>query len=127
MAAIRAKEGISQTSAAKMLGIGERSYKNYETESRDLPLAVAIRICERFEVELNWLVFGQESIANAQAVELVGKTIAAVVSEAERRGVKLSPSRAKKFAKHAYTNSIARNSDPADEISVIFDLLSESD
>ena len=126
MAAIRARKKISQSRAAAMLEIGDRSYKNYETESRDLPLAVAIRLCERFEIELNWLVFGEASPDNPAARAIIGDTVAALMEEMKARSATLSPARAKRIAEHAYANSLTKQTTPAAEISAIFDLLEET-
>ena len=63
MAAARAKKQASQVKAAAMLEISDKSYKNYEAEKRELPLAVAVGFCEAFDVELEWLVYGTQANA----------------------------------------------------------------
>jgi DNA-binding XRE family transcriptional regulator len=72
---------ISQARAAAILEIAERSYKNYESEIRELPLSVARRFCERFEQDLLWLIEGQRKTAAERDIDLVGDTIEAVVAD----------------------------------------------
>ena len=85
MAAARAKKQASQVKAAAMLEISDKSYKNYEAEKRELPLAVAVGFCEAFEVELEWLVYGTQANAGEKTIAVVSETIEALVSEAQAR------------------------------------------
>lgn len=122
MAAIRAKERISQVSAAAMLGVGERSYKLYETEARELPLAVAMRICERFDVDLKWLVYGNDAVG-PKWLELLKETFDAVADEADRRGRKLVRGPAGEIGKFVFEECQKNGSSPDDEAKRIFDII----
>jgi transcriptional regulator with XRE-family HTH domain len=46
---------LSQTRFAKELGISKSRLSNYETGHRMLDLAVALAICEKYKVTLDWL------------------------------------------------------------------------
>jgi DNA-binding XRE family transcriptional regulator len=125
MASVRNQFGLSQARAAAILEIAERSYKNYETEIRELPMSVARRLCERFEQDLIWLIEGERVTADEKNVDLVGNTIEAVVAEAKARGVKLTPLKAKKIGRFVYANCFQKKTDPKAEVASVFDLLSE--
>lgn len=56
---LREERHISQGKMAVMLGVGLSSLKNYEAGVRVLPLAVATRFCERFDVPIEYLTQDQ--------------------------------------------------------------------
>ncbi|WP_157132683.1 helix-turn-helix domain-containing protein [Novosphingobium nitrogenifigens] len=125
MASVRREFNLSQARAAAILEIAERSYKNYESEIRELPLSVARRFCERFEQDLLWLIEGQRQTAAERDIDLVGDTIEAVVAESKVRGIRLTPAKARKIGRFVYANCFQKGTSPQDEVSTVFDLLSE--
>jgi DNA-binding XRE family transcriptional regulator len=127
MAAIRARERISQINAAAMLGVGERSYKLYETEARELPLAVAMRICERFDVDLKWLVYGDHANADPNTLALIKDAFDEVVDEANRRGKKLTRGMAGEIGKFVCEQCLKNRTIPNQEVGRVFDLIGGSE
>lgn len=57
---VRQLFGLSQNDMAASLGIGLRSYNNYEVGMRDLPLRLAIDVIQRHDLEAEWFLFGDE-------------------------------------------------------------------
>ena len=55
---LRASKEESQTTAAKFLGVSDRSYKHYELERRVLPLSLAKRLADRHRISIQWLTTG---------------------------------------------------------------------
>lgn len=55
---VRRRTGLSQSDFAKSLDVIPRSYRNYETAVRDVPLALAISVHRTFDVDLNWFLLG---------------------------------------------------------------------
>jgi transcriptional regulator with XRE-family HTH domain len=55
---IRKPTGSTQAAFAEAFGISDRAYKNYELDIREIPLGLAIAICERHDVSLSWLATG---------------------------------------------------------------------
>jgi DNA-binding XRE family transcriptional regulator len=123
LAAARAKMQASQVKAAARLEISEASYKNYETEKRDLPLAVAVEFCEAFDVDLGWLVYGTQPNAWEKATVTVSETIEALFSEAQKRKLTLSPSRAAKIGAYIHRTCAQNGTSPATEAGPIFDMI----
>ncbi len=122
MAAARAKKQASQIKAAAMLEIADKSYKNYEAEKRELPLAVAVDFCEAFEVQLEWLIYGHQADRADRAAGLVAETVEAVFAEAQQRGLTLSPARAGRVAGYIYGNCTQKGTSPKIEAGPIFDM-----
>jgi transcriptional regulator with XRE-family HTH domain len=56
--AVRTAHRVSQAKFAAQLEISNAAYKNYETGRRDLPLVVAKRLCDLYQLSLDWLVRG---------------------------------------------------------------------
>jgi transcriptional regulator with XRE-family HTH domain len=49
---------MSQAAFGAELGLSDRAYKNYELGIRDLPLAVALGISEKYDANIAWLLTG---------------------------------------------------------------------
>ena len=52
----RNRKNVTQKSVAQFLGIGERSYQNYEYGEREPSLATVIKLADYFNVSLDYLV-----------------------------------------------------------------------
>ncbi|QSR19000.1 helix-turn-helix domain-containing protein [Novosphingobium sp. KA1] len=125
MASVRRELKLSQARAAAILEIAERSYKNYETEIRELPLSVALRFCEHFNQDLIWLIEGERRAASEKDIDLVGDTIEAVFAESKNREIDLTSPKAGKIGRFVYNNCFQKGTEPKDEVALIFDLLIE--
>ncbi len=123
MAMTRNQRNVSQARAAAMLEIADKTYKNYEHEKRDLPLEIAAKFCDRFEVALEWLVFGQTADSHDAAVALVTDTVEIVFSENQSRRCNLSPAKAAQIGGFIASNSIKKGTKPIDEAGPVFDLI----
>lgn len=58
---VRTALGVTQADFSEAAGIGRTAYNQYETGTRLLTLAAAMRICERYGVTLDWLYRGDPS------------------------------------------------------------------
>ena len=125
MAACRAKKQASQVKAAAMLEISDKAYKNYEGEKREIPLSTAAAFCDAFEVDLEWLVFGQGSQSNEKTVAIFSETIEALISEAQQRKLALSPNRAAKIGSYIFRNCVQNGTSPESEVGPIFDMFDD--
>jgi len=74
MLSIRSQLGYAQSKVAAILGIADKSYKNYEPEKRELPLSIAVKFCEEFNKNLIWLVYGNSLPDNEQSARLARET-----------------------------------------------------
>jgi transcriptional regulator with XRE-family HTH domain len=55
---IRKENGLSQSKMGDYLSISWRSFQNYETGLRTMPVDAALTFCEKFGIELQWLADG---------------------------------------------------------------------
>ena len=54
MLSVRSQLGYPQSKVAAILGIADKSYKNYELgKDVSLPLSIAVKFCEEFDQEPN--------------------------------------------------------------------------
>lgn len=123
MATTRNQQNISQARAAAMLEIADKTYKNYEHEKRDLPLPIAVKFCDRFDVSLEWLVYGQTSVPHDKTVVLVKETLEAIFREAQSRKSNLSPAKAAQIGGFIFANCVQKGSKPCEESGPVFDLI----
>ncbi len=52
---LREDNDLSQTQLAKILNITQQAYSNYETEKRELPYEVMIKISQFYNVSLDYI------------------------------------------------------------------------
>jgi len=60
LSAVRETSGLSQTDFAQRLGISLRAYQTYERAERELPMPVAIRLYQEFQINPLWLTLGEQ-------------------------------------------------------------------
>ena len=125
MAAARNERHFSQVKAAARLEISDKAYKNYETEKREMPLSVAVKFCEAFDVQLDWLVRGSRSMTTDKFTELAEQTIEAIFTEERERRLALTPSRAAKIGSYILRNCSEKGTTARDEVGPIFDMLED--
>ena len=53
---LREERGFSQRELAELLNMAQPQYFRYETGQRELPLSVAIRLCEIYGVSVDYLL-----------------------------------------------------------------------
>lgn len=121
LAAARAKKQASQVKAAAMVEISDKTYKNYEADKREIPLSTAVAFCEAFEVELDWLVFGDQENAHEKTAALVSEIIEALNAAAQDRNLALSPIRAGKLGGLIFRNCADKGTSPKVEAGLILD------
>ena len=52
---LRREQGLSQEALAGAIGISYSAYRRYESGERDMPLTVAVRLADLFQVSLDEL------------------------------------------------------------------------
>jgi DNA-binding XRE family transcriptional regulator len=120
---VRSRLGYPQSKIAAALGIADRSYKNYETGKRELPLSTAVAICNKFNVDLNWLVFGEVSLSRADASKLFEVCVSTVLNEAGARNISLSTPKIAKMCAYLASQCLAKGTEPKDEIGAVMELI----
>ena len=71
---VRQASGLSQTEFARRAGLGTSAWNNYETARKRISLDAAIRICETYQLTLDYIYLGDASnipYKLAQAIESI--------------------------------------------------------
>lgn len=77
IAAVRIQQKLTQAETAKTLGVSHRSYQHYEKGTKACPTPTLAKLSQNFNVDLNWLVHGIESVSTADdASDLTGFKVA---------------------------------------------------
>lgn len=58
---LRQDRDITQTQIAAYLGIDQRTYSNYETGKREIPVHLLVKLAKYYGVSLDYLVESAES------------------------------------------------------------------
>lgn len=62
---VRQTCGMTQAVFAKACGVSPRAYSSYELGERDIPITLALKLCQEFKTNGHWLLTGE----GAQTVE----------------------------------------------------------
>jgi DNA-binding XRE family transcriptional regulator len=120
---MRSRLGYPQSKVAAVLGIADRSYKNYETEKRELPLAIAVAFCESFNINLQWLITGEESLNVADANRLYDDCVLTVLDELENRKLTIPHAKIAKICAYLARQCFEKNTEPKSEIDAVLELI----
>lgn len=86
---IRKNKEKTQPVMAAVIDVSDRTYKYYEQEKRELPASAALKICEAFEVNLEWLLTGRGQMQRSDAPEFAQACSLAVLEEHHSRELNL--------------------------------------
>lgn len=78
LSSIRKATKLSQAAFGAELGLSDRAYKNYELGIRELPLATALSISEKFEVNIAWLLTGDGAPSAPEERDAIKAAVIAV-------------------------------------------------
>ena len=53
---VRQRAGLTQTEFAQIIGTTKNQLSKYETNTQDTPTKVIISVCEKFNIDANWLM-----------------------------------------------------------------------
>lgn len=120
MLSIRSQLGYAQSKVAAILGIADKSYKNYEPEKRELPLSIAVKFCEEFNKNLIWLVYGNSLPDNEQPARLARETAQAVFEPADANDKSFSSAEIQKFTQYIFEQSLSKGTSPQSEAKLFF-------
>ena len=120
MLSVRSQLGYPQSKVAAILGIADKSYKNYELEKRELPLSIAVKFCEEFDKNLIWLVYGNSVPDTAQSALLAGETAQAVFEHADANDKSFSSAEIQKFSRYIFEQSLSKGTSPQSEAKLFF-------
>lgn len=73
---VRKKLNVNQIPFAKMLGVSQSAYANYERGIREVPVALLTKICQDYKISPNWLILGEGDMSVPNIHALVEKASA---------------------------------------------------
>lgn len=120
MLSVRSQLGYPQSKVAAILGIADKSYKNYELEKRELPLSIAVKFCEEFDKNLMWLVYGSSVPDSEQSARLAGEAAQAVFEHADANDKSLTSAEIQKFTRYIFEQSLSKGTSPQSEAKLFF-------
>ncbi|PTQ72749.1 helix-turn-helix domain-containing protein [Celeribacter persicus] len=125
----REKTGYSQGKFAAMLELSDRAYKNYELGKREPPLAVAALFSSKFNVDLRWLVFGEEpQPQDIELIELAAQTSDATYAISANSGQPpLGEKTYGKFFRYVLKQCFSKGSSPSEEAKAVYELMRGED
>lgn len=62
LAICRSEIGVSQAAMAEAIGVSHRAYHSYEKGKRGVPVEALIKMQDKYEVDVAWLLLGMKSI-----------------------------------------------------------------
>ena len=62
LAICRSEIGVSQAAMAEAVGVSHRAYHSYEKGKRGIPVEALVKMQDRYEVDVAWLLLGTKSI-----------------------------------------------------------------
>lgn len=120
MLSVRTKLSYPQSKMAAILNIADKSYKNYELEKTELPLSVAVKFCDEFEVDLMWLIYGSNQLSTNLSAKLAGDTVKALLELIDKEVLAVTPEKFGKYAEYIFNQSVAKGTSPIDEAKQFF-------
>jgi len=91
LSAIRKATGLSQAAFGAEFGLSDRAYKNYELGIRELPLAVALGIADKYDVNIAWLLTGEGARTGPEMRDALKAAVIAVREHFIEEGQTPSP------------------------------------
>jgi len=82
---IRKTINLSQEDISTQLGISYRAYTSYERGDRKIPIEVLEILCDKFNVNLNWLICNKGNMFNTKPFEQVEKELEQKVVEVMKK------------------------------------------
>lgn len=90
---VRDRLGHSHTEMAALLGVHFKTYSNYESGERDLPLEVILKLVSEVGVSPSWLLTGKGAQQPEDLRESVMRSASSLRKAVKSLGVKLSDSK----------------------------------
>lgn len=89
LAEVRRKTPLNQIEFAQLFGVSQSAYKNYERDATEPPVHLLADICEKYDVNLNWLATGIGAQDAVNLKELSRRALIAVENHLNAKEVRL--------------------------------------
>lgn len=90
LAEVRRKAALNQIEFALHFGVSQSAYKNYERDATEPPVHLLADICEKYDVNLNWLATGVGAQDAVNLKELSRRALIAVENHLNAKEVELA-------------------------------------
>ncbi|WP_218048945.1 helix-turn-helix domain-containing protein [Curvivirga aplysinae] len=85
----RKKTGLNQTMFAEKLGLKLTAYKNYEKDTRKIPVPVLIALVDVYGTDIHWLLTGEKWLEREKNVESLRAVVQGVLLFLEKHDLEL--------------------------------------
>ncbi|MBY6115974.1 helix-turn-helix transcriptional regulator [Mameliella alba] len=120
MRAAREAAGHSQAKCAALIDVSERSYKSYELGKREPPLGRVVDFCKCLNVDLRWLILGEETFDNQSLVCLTERISSELFQHSEY--TKMSPNKFGRLVRYVLEQCMAKGSQPDLEVKEVISI-----
>lgn len=97
---VRKSLGLNQIPFAEKLGVSQSAYKNYEREATDLPINVAIKLCQEYRVSAEWLLLGRAGMNEQMSDEIIEKAVITTRKFLKDNGFEIAPEKEAKIVRY---------------------------
>ena len=89
LAICRSEIGVSQAAMAEAIGVSHRAYHSYEKGKRGVPVEALIKMRDKYEVDVAWLLLGTKSIRVGHDFEALKRIEAALDQHLNEETIKI--------------------------------------
>lgn len=100
LAHVRKSLGMNQIPFAEKLGVSQSAYKNYEREATDLPINVAIKLCDDYGVSAEWLLLGRAGMYEQMSDEIIENAVITTRKFLMDNGFEIPPEKEAKIVRY---------------------------
>lgn len=75
LAHFRKSLGMTQIPFAKLLGVSQSAYKNYEREATDLPISLAVKLCQEYDLSAEWFLLGRSGMTAKMTDDIIESAV----------------------------------------------------
>lgn len=115
--------GMSQTKMTEALGISLRAYQSYELGKRSIPVEALVELNRQFDVDLNWILLGAESVRMKHDIAALEEFEVALDKHLSESGTKLKSEKRGAIAARWYRSVLEGKEIAMDDVHTWIELL----
>jgi len=104
---VRKKQGVNQIPFARLVGVSQSAYANYERGATDVPISLAQKICKDFSVSADWLLLGNGAMEAKQLGSAVEEAVCEMRQFMDDNDLRIPPDKQGKIARFLFEEKTA--------------------
>lgn len=125
LAIIRNEIGLSQTDMSKVLGVSLRAYHSYEKGERGLPIEALLKLNEKFDSDVAWILLGTKSARVEHDIEALQAFETSLDQFLTTQGVKIKSEKRGAIVARWYKSFLDGKEIAMDDVHTWIELLKE--